>query len=262
MICYYVFISYSTKATALDSPIRALPRANGTEPREPLWRSARRFRRPTLISMVSGLTYGFGEAQNDDALSGQSCRNRAAFSGRTRGAATSLVLVPLPCLMKDPFQTAGYLGICRGCCLDTKLVVRYLADDDAHQAAVGTLADSRDDLLSTLRTIESDRVTLHAREVRIAALETQVDEHRRQLAALIERVVNLRQCHRSRRVAPQALGAGAADPRRARSGAGGYRAVPSATSPCAQCRAADSARVAADAGYRLCKRGSKLAGSI
>jgi hypothetical protein len=51
------------------------------------------------------------------------------------------------------------------------------------------LADSRDHLLSTLRMLESDRATLRAREARIAALETQVEDYRRQLAAVISRAV-------------------------------------------------------------------------
>jgi hypothetical protein len=52
------------------------------------------------------------------------------------------------------------------------------------------LADSRDHLLSTLRMLESDRTTLRAREVRIAALEAQVEDYRRQLSRVIERAVN------------------------------------------------------------------------
>jgi hypothetical protein len=51
------------------------------------------------------------------------------------------------------------------------------------------LADSRDHLLSTLRMLEGDRATLRAREARIAALDAQVEDYRRQLARLIERVV-------------------------------------------------------------------------
>jgi hypothetical protein len=51
------------------------------------------------------------------------------------------------------------------------------------------LADSRDHLLSTLRMLESDRVMLRAREARIAALEAQVEDYRRQLATVIERAV-------------------------------------------------------------------------
>lgn len=52
------------------------------------------------------------------------------------------------------------------------------------------LADSRDHLLSTLRMLESDRTTLRARDARIAALEAQVEDYRRQLATVIERTVS------------------------------------------------------------------------
>jgi plasmid replication DNA-binding protein KfrA len=52
------------------------------------------------------------------------------------------------------------------------------------------LADSRDHLLATLRMLESDRATLRAREARIAALEAQVEDYRRQLATVIERAVS------------------------------------------------------------------------
>lgn len=51
------------------------------------------------------------------------------------------------------------------------------------------LADSRDHLLSTLRMLESDRATLKARESRIAALEAQVEDYRRELAKAITRAV-------------------------------------------------------------------------
>src|SRR5665213_1307270 len=52
------------------------------------------------------------------------------------------------------------------------------------------LADSRDHLLSTLRMLESDRATLRMREARIAAIETQLEDYRRQLARVIERAVS------------------------------------------------------------------------
>jgi recombinational DNA repair ATPase RecF len=52
------------------------------------------------------------------------------------------------------------------------------------------LADSRDHLLSTLRMRESDRATLRAWEARIAALEAQMEDYRRQLARVIERAVS------------------------------------------------------------------------
>jgi hypothetical protein len=51
------------------------------------------------------------------------------------------------------------------------------------------LADSRNHLLSTLRMLESDRATLRARDVRIAALEAQVEDYRRQLATVIAQAV-------------------------------------------------------------------------
>src|ERR1039458_2377502 len=44
-------------------------------------------------------------------------------------------------------------------------------------------------LLSTLKMLESDRATLRGREARIAALEQQVEDYRRQLARVIERAV-------------------------------------------------------------------------
>jgi len=51
------------------------------------------------------------------------------------------------------------------------------------------LADSRDHLLSTLRMLESDRVTLRAREERIAALEATIEDFRQQLARIVTRAV-------------------------------------------------------------------------
>jgi len=51
------------------------------------------------------------------------------------------------------------------------------------------LADSRDHLLLTMKMLESDRATLHARERRIADLEAQVEAYRKQLATLIARAV-------------------------------------------------------------------------
>jgi hypothetical protein len=51
------------------------------------------------------------------------------------------------------------------------------------------LADSRDHLLSTLRMLEVDRATLRAREERIATLEAQIEDYRRQLGTVIERAV-------------------------------------------------------------------------
>ena len=51
------------------------------------------------------------------------------------------------------------------------------------------LADSRDHLLSTLRMLESDRVTLRARETRIAELEAQVGDYRQQIASTLARAL-------------------------------------------------------------------------
>src|ERR1039458_498674 len=51
------------------------------------------------------------------------------------------------------------------------------------------LADSRDHLLSTLRMLESDRSALKARETRIAELEAQGGDQRRQLGLVITRAV-------------------------------------------------------------------------
>jgi hypothetical protein len=72
------------------------------------------------------------------------------------------------------------------------------------------LADSRDHLLSTLRMLESDRATLRSRDARIAALEAQVEDYRRQLATVIERAVTrnrtlaARKPSLARRLKPQA----------------------------------------------------------
>jgi hypothetical protein len=51
------------------------------------------------------------------------------------------------------------------------------------------LADSRAHLLSTLRMLESDRTALRARDARIAALEAQIEDYRRQLGLLVEQAV-------------------------------------------------------------------------
>lgn len=67
--------------------------------------------------------------------------------------------------------------------------LRERAYETAARERERALADSRDHLLSTLRMLESDRVSLRAREARIAELEAQVEEHRQQLARLIARAV-------------------------------------------------------------------------
>jgi hypothetical protein len=58
------------------------------------------------------------------------------------------------------------------------------------------LADSRDHLLLLSKTLARDQALLSARDARIADLETQVEQYRRQLAALIASAVAE---HRSRR---------------------------------------------------------------
>ncbi len=67
--------------------------------------------------------------------------------------------------------------------------MRERAYETAARERERALADSRDHLLSTLRMLESDRATLKAREVRIADLEAQVEDYRRQLALVITRAV-------------------------------------------------------------------------
>lgn len=67
--------------------------------------------------------------------------------------------------------------------------LRERAYETAARERERALTDSRDHLLSTLRMLESDRVTLRAREARIAELEAQLEEQRQQLARLIARAV-------------------------------------------------------------------------
>ncbi len=55
------------------------------------------------------------------------------------------------------------------------------------------LADTRDQLISTLRLLDSNRLTLRARDARIANLEAQLEDCRRQLAAIINQVQTRRQ---------------------------------------------------------------------
>ena len=69
------------------------------------------------------------------------------------------------------------------------LEMRERAYETAARERERALADSRDHLLSTLRMLESDRATLKARETRIAELESQVEDYRRQLALVITRAV-------------------------------------------------------------------------
>jgi hypothetical protein len=51
------------------------------------------------------------------------------------------------------------------------------------------LADARDHVNVLMKELVTDRAELRAREVRIIDLESQVEEHRRQLAALITRAI-------------------------------------------------------------------------
>ena len=67
--------------------------------------------------------------------------------------------------------------------------MRERAYETAARERERALADSRDHLLSTLRMLESDRVSLRAREARITELESQVEDYRQQLARLIARAV-------------------------------------------------------------------------
>ena len=67
--------------------------------------------------------------------------------------------------------------------------LRERAYETAARERERALADTRDHLLSTLRMLESDRVTLSVRDARIAELEAQVEGHRQQLARLIARAV-------------------------------------------------------------------------
>ena len=63
-------------------------------------------------------------------------------------------------------------------------------------------ADSRDHLLSTLRMLETDRATLKTREARIAALETQLEDYRRQVNTFIERAVTRNRMLAERKARP------------------------------------------------------------
>ena len=65
--------------------------------------------------------------------------------------------------------------------------MRERAYETAARERERALADSRDHLLSTLRMLESDRAALKVREKRIAELEAQVEDHRKQLAVVIAR---------------------------------------------------------------------------
>ena len=83
--------------------------------------------------------------------------------------------------------------------------MRERAYESAARERERALADSRDHLISTLRMLESDRVTLKVRETRIAELESQAEDYRRQLALVITRAVakNRALLERKPRAAPQ-----------------------------------------------------------
>ena len=83
--------------------------------------------------------------------------------------------------------------------------LRERAYENAARERERALADSRDHLLSTLRMLESDRVTLRVRETRIAELEAQVEHYRRQLALVVKRAVakNRALAERQERPAPR-----------------------------------------------------------
>jgi hypothetical protein len=80
--------------------------------------------------------------------------------------------------------------------------MRERAYETAARERERALADSRDHLLSTLRMLESDRVTLKAREARIVELEAQVETYRRQLATVIAGAVRRNQAKATPRPKP------------------------------------------------------------
>jgi hypothetical protein len=61
--------------------------------------------------------------------------------------------------------------------------------DMAARVRERALADAREQIGLMMKELAADRVALRAREVRIADLESQVEEHRRQLATLIARAI-------------------------------------------------------------------------
>jgi hypothetical protein len=71
--------------------------------------------------------------------------------------------------------------------------------DAAARARERALADSREHLLLTLKTLGRDQATLRARDARIADLESQVEEYRRQLAVLIAGAVAENRAHSHRK---------------------------------------------------------------
>jgi len=61
--------------------------------------------------------------------------------------------------------------------------------DVAARVRERALADAREQIGLLMKELAADRVALRAREVRIADLESQVEEHRRQLATVIARAI-------------------------------------------------------------------------
>jgi hypothetical protein len=61
--------------------------------------------------------------------------------------------------------------------------------DMAARVRERALADAREQIGLLMKELAADRVALRAREVRIADLESQVEEHRRQLATVIARAI-------------------------------------------------------------------------
>ena len=61
--------------------------------------------------------------------------------------------------------------------------------DMAARVRERALADARERIGLLMKELAADRVALRAREVRIADLESQLEEHRRQLATVIARAI-------------------------------------------------------------------------
>ncbi len=57
------------------------------------------------------------------------------------------------------------------------------------------LTDTRDQLIATLGMLDSDRLTLQARDARITDLEAQLEDYRRQLTMIMARVVPRTRTH-------------------------------------------------------------------
>ena len=61
--------------------------------------------------------------------------------------------------------------------------------ETAARARERALADTRDHLVATMRMLDSDRQTMRARDARVADLEAQVEDYRKQLGAIVTRAV-------------------------------------------------------------------------